>query len=115
MAIFAVKVVNSALIVATFKLPNVDAYATPYVIGNKLRAVKGLGTTPLISKPKITDTTGSEALITCVNDPPPFWNIAITAQAWPAAFSTAMGNNLNKSDTPSLGAFRIPKIHKGMA
>jgi hypothetical protein len=59
------------------------------VIGSKLRAVKGLGTAPLIASPRITETTGSEALMTCVNDPPPTWNIAITAHAWPPAFSIA--------------------------
>ena len=48
-------------------------------MGSKLNAVSGFGTTPLIMRPSITETTGSLALMTCVNDPPPTWNIAITA------------------------------------
>ena len=59
---------SSLLIVATFSFPNVEAYATPYVIGNKDMAVRGLGTAPLIINPRITETTGSEALITDERD-----------------------------------------------
>lgn len=67
----AAMVPNSLLIVDTLSCPRVEAYATPYVIGRRLNAVSGLGTAPLIRRPRITDTTGSDALITCVNDPPP--------------------------------------------
>lgn len=67
----AAVVVSSLDIVDTSKLPKVEAYATPYVIGNKLIAVNGFGITPFINRPRITETTGSLALITWVNDPPP--------------------------------------------
>jgi hypothetical protein len=42
-----------------------------------------------MNKFRMTDTTGSLALITCVKLPPPFWNIAHTAQACPKAFRHA--------------------------
>ena len=61
---FAAIVPNSRLIVTTSSWPSVEAYATPYVMGRSERAVRGLGTAPLITRPRITDTTGSDALIT---------------------------------------------------
>ena len=63
-AYFAALVVSSLLIVCTSSCPRVDAYATPYVIGRREAAVRGLGTIPLTIRPRITETTGSEALIT---------------------------------------------------
>ena len=106
-------------------------------MGSKLRAVRGLGTAPLIRSPRMTDTTGSEALMTCVNDPPPTWNIAITAHAWPPAFSIAamsedvyytsmasvrvrlrnttwvlpIGRSSIKSPNVIFGIFLMPRIH----
>ena len=44
--------------------PRVEAYATPYVMGRRLAAVSGFGTIPLTISPRITDTTGSDALMT---------------------------------------------------
>ena len=56
--------VSSLLIVFTSSCPRVEAYATPYVIGKRLAAVNGFGTMPLTIRPRITETTGSDALIT---------------------------------------------------
>ena len=58
---------SSLLIVFTSSCPRVEAYATPYVMGRRLAAVKGLGTMPFTIRPRITDTTGSEALITATS------------------------------------------------
>ena len=52
--------------VFTSSCPRVEAYATPYVIGRRLAAVKGFGTMPFTIRPRITDTTGSDALMTVV-------------------------------------------------
>lgn len=62
----AALVVSSLLIVFTSSCPRVEAYATPYVIGRRLTAVSGFGTMPLTIRPRITDTTGSDALITAI-------------------------------------------------
>ena len=63
-AYLAAFVVSSLLMVCTSSCPSVDAYATPYVIGRREAAVRGLGTIPLTIRPRMTETTGSEALIT---------------------------------------------------
>lgn len=53
--------------VFTSSWPRVEAYATPYVMGRRLAAVKGLGTMPFTIRPRITDTTGSDALMTIMS------------------------------------------------
>jgi hypothetical protein len=53
--------------VFTSSCPRVEAYATPYVMGRRLAAVKGLGTIPFTMRPRITETTGSDALMTGVS------------------------------------------------
>lgn len=64
LAYLAAFVVSSLLIVCTSSCPRVDAYATPYVIGKREAAVSGFGTMPLTIRPRMTDTTGSDALMT---------------------------------------------------
>jgi len=115
MAIIAVIVVSSVAIVFTLRFPNVLAYATPYVMGSNVITVRGLGMVPVTTRPRMTDTTGSLALITCVKLPPPFWHMAYTALACPIALSTAIGSNRAKSASVIFGTFRTPSTHIGNA